>query len=230
MSAPPTFYTAHIGNAPMFVAYFARLAGIELDAQSLSIPKGEHKLPDYLAVAPTGQLPGLRDGDVTVWESTAIVRYLAAKHESAAYPLHDAERLAPIDSAFSWLWFNAWTSERDIAVQTFLIGVIQGGTPDLDKVADATARFKKNLEFMDATFFQTSPEFVVGNEPTVADALAGTLLWHTEVAARAEIDLSAYPRVHHYWTQLQATAAYRETFEVAYAAVAGLRAAKGLPA
>ena len=214
----------------MFVAFFARLAGIELDTQYLSIPKGEHKLPAYLEVAPTGQVPGLRDGDVTVFEATAIVRYLAAKHQSAAYPLHDAEALAPIDSAFSWLWFNAWTDERDIAVQTFLIGVIQGGTPDPAKIADATERLKKDFAFIEATFFQTSEAAVVGPEPTVADALLGTLLWHLEKAARTGFDLTPYPRLSLYWSKLRASAAYQETFAVADAAVAGLRAAKGLPA
>ena len=33
--------------------------------------------PDYLAMNPNGLVPCLKDGDLVLWESNAIVRYLA---------------------------------------------------------------------------------------------------------------------------------------------------------
>jgi len=40
--------------------------------------------PSYLAMNPHGRVPTLVDGDVTVWESDAIVRYVAARYGVAA--------------------------------------------------------------------------------------------------------------------------------------------------
>lgn len=213
----------------MFVTYFAALAGIPLTQKPISIPAGEHKEPAYLAIAPSGQVPALTDGDVSVWESDAIVRYLASKHRSDAYPLHDAARLAPIDSAYSWLWFNAWTSERDVAVQTFLIAVIRGGEPDAAKVEEATARLRADYAFIEDNFFQESDTHVIGDRPTVADAVLGTLLWHADDAARPDIDLAEFPRLARYKAAIEATSEYKSTFDPSKDAVAALRAAKGMP-
>jgi len=39
---------------------------------------GNTKTPDYLAMNPTGKVPTLVDGDLVIWESNTILRYLAA--------------------------------------------------------------------------------------------------------------------------------------------------------
>lgn len=50
----------------------------------LGIPFREHLRPfgasDFTAFSPTGKVPCLVDGDVTVWDSLAIVEYLAERH------------------------------------------------------------------------------------------------------------------------------------------------------
>ena len=58
---------------------------------------GHNHTPDYLAKNPNALVPLLEDGDFTLWESNAIVRYLCAREGSALYPQDirqrfDAER------------------------------------------------------------------------------------------------------------------------------------------
>jgi glutathione S-transferase len=49
--------------------------------------------PDYLAMNPNGLVPTIRDGDFTLWESNAILRYLCAKHSEAGFwPVDPAMR------------------------------------------------------------------------------------------------------------------------------------------
>jgi glutathione S-transferase len=52
----------------------------------VSLPYGDHKKPDYLAVNPRGQVPALlfEDGDVLT-EATAILAYIGATHGSPDY-------------------------------------------------------------------------------------------------------------------------------------------------
>ena len=40
---------------------------------------GGHKAPEYMAINPNGALPALVDGDLKLWESNAILQYVAEK-------------------------------------------------------------------------------------------------------------------------------------------------------
>lgn len=44
---------------------------------------GEHKKPDFLALSPFGQVPVLQDGDLTLFDSNAILVYLATRYDAA---------------------------------------------------------------------------------------------------------------------------------------------------
>ncbi|MCB9733722.1 MAG: glutathione S-transferase family protein [Deltaproteobacteria bacterium] len=50
--------------------------GVEYESRLLSFSEGDHKADGFLALNPRGQVPCLRDGDVCVYESLAIVAYL----------------------------------------------------------------------------------------------------------------------------------------------------------
>jgi glutathione S-transferase len=45
----------------------------------VDLMSGEHKRPEYMALNPTARVPTLVDGDFVLWESNAILEYLAAR-------------------------------------------------------------------------------------------------------------------------------------------------------
>lgn len=61
------------------VVLCAQVLGIELSRTDAGLAYGVVNTPDYRARNPNGLVPLLRDGDFTLWESNAIVRYLCAK-------------------------------------------------------------------------------------------------------------------------------------------------------
>ncbi len=64
------------------------------------------KTPEYLAMNPNGLVPVLADGDMVLWESNAIVRYLAAKHGAGTlWPIDPATR-AQSDKWMDWASFS----------------------------------------------------------------------------------------------------------------------------
>ncbi|KAK0589706.1 hypothetical protein LWI29_017585 [Acer saccharum] len=55
--------------------------GIDFETVPVDLIKGEHKNPDYLALQPFGAVPVIQDGDYTLYESRAIIRYYAEKYK-----------------------------------------------------------------------------------------------------------------------------------------------------
>ena len=63
---------------------------------------GGNQAPEYLALNPNGLVPTLRDGNLTVWESHAIVRYLSAEYGSGLlFPMEARDR-AVVDQWTDW--------------------------------------------------------------------------------------------------------------------------------
>ena len=62
------------------------LEELGLDYELVSMPLGDKSMrePEYLAKHPAGRVPALEDGDVTLFESGAIVEYLIARHSDGA--------------------------------------------------------------------------------------------------------------------------------------------------
>jgi len=56
---------------------------------------------DYLQLNPNGKVPTLIDGDTVVWESNAILRYLANSNGGSLYPADPAKR-ARVDQWMDW--------------------------------------------------------------------------------------------------------------------------------
>ncbi|KAI4341155.1 hypothetical protein MLD38_025913 [Melastoma candidum] len=54
--------------------------GIEFETVPVDLFKGEHKSPEYLKLQPFGSVPVVKDGDYTLYESRAIIRYYAEKY------------------------------------------------------------------------------------------------------------------------------------------------------
>src|SRR5262245_28653081 len=60
--------------------------GIALDMVTVDLTKGAQRNPDYLALSPTGRTPTLVDGDFVLWESAAIMQYIADKKPNPLWP------------------------------------------------------------------------------------------------------------------------------------------------
>jgi GSH-dependent disulfide-bond oxidoreductase len=72
------FYYSGAPN-PMKVALFLEEAGLPYDAIPIDTRKGDQHKPDYLKINPNAKVPAIVDGDATVFDSNAILLYLAEK-------------------------------------------------------------------------------------------------------------------------------------------------------
>jgi GST-like protein len=96
------FYFSGAPN-PTKVALFFEEAGIPYEAIPVDTRKGEQHKPEFLAINPNAKLPAIVDGDVTVFDSNAILLYLAEKTGKFLPPKGDKAR----GELLSWLMFVA---------------------------------------------------------------------------------------------------------------------------
>ena len=73
-----TFYYNAAPN-PMKVALFLEEAGLDYEARPLDTRRGEQFQPDYLAINPNAKAPAIVDDGVVVFDSNAILLYLAER-------------------------------------------------------------------------------------------------------------------------------------------------------
>lgn len=88
---------------PTKVALFLEESGIPYEAIPIDARKGEQFAPAFLAINPNGKVPAIVDGDVTVFDSNAILLYLADKFGKFLPPASDKNRA----ELLSWLMFVA---------------------------------------------------------------------------------------------------------------------------
>ncbi|WP_428394754.1 glutathione S-transferase family protein [Lichenicoccus sp.] len=97
-----TFYY-HPSPNPAKVALFLEEAGLDYTLVPVDTRRGEQFSPDFLAINPNGKTPALTDDDVTLFDSNAILLYLA---EKTGLFLSD-DNAAARGQMLSWLMFVA---------------------------------------------------------------------------------------------------------------------------
>ena len=68
------------------VRLFIAESGIDVDEQMIDLMTGEHHQEPFASINPNRLVPVLDDGDFRLTESSAILKYLADKIDSTAYP------------------------------------------------------------------------------------------------------------------------------------------------
>ena len=56
-----------------------KLIGADYTIKKIDYFQGEQKSEEYTAINPNQSIPALRDGDMVLWESNAILQYAADK-------------------------------------------------------------------------------------------------------------------------------------------------------
>ena len=190
----------------------------ELDLPHAHVPAGGDfgrlDEPEFRALNPHGKVPVIRDGPVVVWESHAILRYLAATDGTGRFWPSEPAARASID---------AWMDWAQTALQpAFLGGVFWGfyRTPptqrDMAAVAAALDRTHQLLGLVEAQLAGRS--FVTGETLSLTDMAIGTHLYRY---FELEIDRPSMPRLEAWYDRLRARPAYQEHVMVAFAELEG---------
>ena len=168
--------------------------GLPYRLRHVRIERGEHQLPAFLALNPHGRIPVLVDHDtgITVFESAAILLYLAEK-TGRLLPAQPQQRWATI----TWLAFHA-ASMGPMLGQRVHFEIAQGGAN-----AAATAHFRQLSEAALATMDGrlAGNAYLAGDEYSIADIASFGWL---HIAQLVGFDFSAWPHVGAWYARVAA--------------------------
>lgn len=148
-------------------------AGAPYDLVRLDLAAGDHKKPEYLKRNPNGTVPTLVDGDLTLFESAAIVQYLADRFPAAqlAPPIGTAAR----GRYYQWIHY-AMTTIEPPAITIFLHTIRRPEETRIPQlVEESKAQLANALAVVDAALAGTP--YLLGAEFSAADLMIGSTLW-----------------------------------------------------
>jgi len=180
--------------------------GIPLELEFVDLTKGDSRTPAFLAINPAGRTPALVDGDFKLWESTAIMQYLASQKPNSLWP-DNARARADIARWQSWQLAH-WSKEGcEPLIFNRLVKKLLGlGAPDEAAVAKGLESFNKEAKVLDAHL--AKQPYLVGKELTLADISVAAPLFYTK---EADLPVGAYPRIQEWFGRVSALPCWRET-------------------
>jgi glutathione S-transferase len=131
------------------IRLLAKELGIPLERITLDFAAGDYRTPEFLAKNPNGKVPTIDDDGFVLWESHAILRYLADKHPERGLAGTDPKTRALVDQ---WLfWYTAHVGSaldmllRERRIKAFLK---QEAVPEV--IAEAESQLGRFLPILDA--------------------------------------------------------------------------------
>ncbi len=191
----------------------ARYLDAPVELIRVDLAAREHKTPSFLAVNPNGKVPVLVDGDTRLWESNAIMCYVAAKMNSGLWPRD--ERQIDIIRWFNWETAHFSRHAGALYFQNCIKPQFGLGAPDPAVIEEATGFFLHFAGVLDAHLDDRA--YLVGNALSVADfAVAATL----PTADAAGLPLADFGRIRRWHGTLERLPAWRDPFPAALAQTA----------
>lgn len=165
--------------------------------------------PDYRAKNPNGRIPVLEDDRVTLFESPAILRYLAARHGDGAFRPTDPALRAPLDMWAEWMKTSFCQS---FATDIFW-PLIRTRAADRDpaQIARGVASLKALAPMLDARI--GAGPWLAGDSFSFADVMCGHILYRYYTV---DFDRAETPQLRAYYDRLTGRPAYATHVMVSY--------------
>ena len=176
-----------------------------MEFQLINLAEGEQRTSDFLALNPTGRIPVLQDGDFVLWESNAIMQYLASQVSTPLWP-QEAKQRADILRWQSWQLAHWSKGCQPLQYERFVKQVLQLGDPDPQVLEKAAEVFHREAAVLEAHL--AKHPYLVNDGLTLADfAVASDLTY----AAVAQFPLEAYPHIRAWYDRIEALPAWQKT-------------------
>jgi glutathione S-transferase len=201
------------------VLLFCAEANISFESVIIDLMTGEHMKEPFKKLNPSGQVPVLEDGDFVLAESSAILKYLADKVDSPAYP-KDLKKRARINERMDW--FNA-NHYREWGYHLIYPQLFPHHLRTPEAAQKATVEWGKEkseawLKILDHMI--GSNKFLCGAEISIADYFGAEIL---SIGDLIGVSLKRFPNVDRWMTTMRALPSWNKVNEAGDGFAASLK-------
>ena len=194
------------------IMLFAAESGIPLEMQVVDLFTGEHMQPTYAKLNPNRLVPTLEDGDFVLTENSAILKYLAEKTGSPAYPT-DLKQRARVNERMDWTNTQLCI---DLVYGLVYPQIFDSHKRRSDEAQAATLerakeRAKTWLKVLDESVIGPANAYLCGDRITIADYHAAPYVALAEVIGS---DLADYPNVRRWLGRMKGLKSWPKIYEV----------------
>jgi glutathione S-transferase len=187
------------------VLWAAEELGVAYERIDAGMQYGVVDTPEYRRLNPNGLVPCIEDDGFVLWESHAIVRYLAARHGAGTLWPHHVRERADADR-----WMD-WTFAFLAAFRPVFWGLVR--TPpekrDVSAIDDARKKCAAMLEVADGVL--AARKFLAGDTFTMGDIALGC---HVHLWMRLPIERPAQPALTAWFERLGERPAFRRIVDI----------------
>jgi glutathione S-transferase len=175
------------------VRLFIAESKIPVEEEVVDVMTGAHLKPPYATINPNCLVPMLEDGDLRLTESSAILKYLADKIGSPAYPKELKQR-AKVNELMDWINTNFY---REWGYGLCYPQLFPHMKRRSDEAHAATIEWGKEqskrwLQVLNDHWLGPNKKYLLGDQITIADYFGACLVTLGEVI---KVDFSGYPNV-----------------------------------
>ena len=155
--------------------------------------------PEYLSMNPNAKVPTLVDGELVIWESNTILRYVASKAKSALYPADPGKRSH----------VERWMDWQLAALNGPYLAMFKDSKLEPEKRSPDFAAQQKDLGAQLAILDKSIGEkpWVALNDFSIADICLGPIVYR---CLRFPIELPALPNVKRWDAAISARDAFKK--------------------
>ena len=180
--------------------------GLNVDMEYRDFFTGELQGPEYLGVNPNGMVPALRDGDLTLWESNAIMQYLAGKAPANTLLPRNMKACAEIVQWQCWELAHFNKALGVLSFETVAKPGFLNQSPDAGAVDWSKRELARFAPILDRAL--EGRDYLVGSDLTLADYS----MIHLEGFKDAvPFDWTPYANVNAYFQRVAATPHWAST-------------------
>lgn len=188
---PIRLYTTLLSGHGHRVKLFLTLLDLPFEVVELDMQAGDNRKPDYLALNPFGQVPTIQDGDITLFDSNAILVYLAKRYGDASWLPED-----PLGAAAVQRWLSLAAGQIAYGPCTARLVTVFGAPHDHESAKKLAVKL---FDVLDREL--ADKPFAAGKQVTIADIAAHTYIAH---APEGGVSLGPYPNIRAWLRRVEA--------------------------
>ena len=196
-------YESPMSSAAAKVRAVAHELSLPVTFVAVDMRGGEHKSPAFLAMNPNGKVPTLEDNGFCVWESNAILCYLAAQKPQSGLLPTEPRAMAQVQQWLQWQATTFALSTGEVMLET-VYAKMRGLPKDEAKYAAGMEKVRRDLGVLEGVL--AGKEFVCGRLTLADFSLSSSLMMRGPMG----VDLEAFPNVKAWVARMEARESVRK--------------------